>query len=147
MPTSTSSASEWPDSNHNPSNDNPSTKQIVWPDLLSLAENSDAFTWQPFRPGVTIHRLYGDGQQGPSAALLKYEPGATIPEHEHTGYEHIVILSGSQRDATGNHQRGTLVINPPGSSHDLVSEAGCIVLIIWEKPVRIKTESDKTATF
>lgn len=130
MPTSVSSASGWPD-----------IKPLIFPDLLALADNPDRLTWQPFRPGVEIHRLYGDGQQGPAAALLKYEPGASVPEHDHTGYEHIIVLSGSQRDHQGKHSAGTVVINQPGSRHDVVSDEGCIVLIIWEKPVVIKESS------
>ncbi|MEL6355237.1 MAG: cupin domain-containing protein [Cyanobacteria bacterium J06627_28] len=113
---------------------------MILPDLFSLASKPDSVAWQPFRPGVEIHRLYGDGAQGPSAALLKYEPGATVPEHHHTGYEHIVVLSGSQSDAKGTYAAGTLVINPPESHHNIVSEAGCLVLIIWEKPVVIQSE-------
>ncbi len=135
MPTSTLSASEWPDSS-----DQKTTPPLVWPNLLNIAADLNQLDWQPFRLGVQIHRLYGNQQQGPSAALLKYAPGATIPEHKHTGYEHIMVLSGSQQDATGKHEAGTLVINPPGSSHHLVSNAGCIVLIIWEKPVHIQAE-------
>ncbi|MEM7062721.1 MAG: cupin domain-containing protein [Cyanobacteria bacterium P01_B01_bin.77] len=111
---------------------------MILGNLFLLAQHPECLSWQPFRRGVEIHRLYGDGQQGPSAALLKYEPGAKVPDHSHTGYEHIIVLSGSQRDYQGNHATGTLVINPPGSSHNVVSDEGCIVLIIWEKPVFIK---------
>ena len=115
---------------------------MILPNLFSLADHPEQLTWEPFRPGIEIHRLYGDGQQGPAAALLKYEPGAKVPEHNHTGYEHIIVLSGAQRDHQGNHAAGTLVINPPDSSHDVVSEGGCIVLIIWESPVVIKGARD-----
>jgi len=104
-------------------------------DLFSLADHPERLEWQPFRPGVDIHRLYGDGQTGPAAALLKYAPGATVPEHDHTGYEHIVVLSGAQSDAKGSYPAGTVVVNPPGSHHNIKSKTGCIVLIIWEKPV------------
>ena len=131
MPTSTSLASEWPDNSA-------SSKAMIWPDLLAIAKSPEHFPWQPFRAGVEIYRLYGDGQQGSAAALLKYEPGASVPEHEHTGYEHIIVLSGAQQDYQGNHAAGTLVINPPGSGHKVASDEGCIVLIIWEKPVQIK---------
>ena len=110
-------------------------------DLFSIASEPSSLLWEPFRPGVKIHRLYGDGKQGPSAALLKYEPGATVPNHLHAGYEHVVVLSGSQSDRQGQHTVGTLVINPPGSQHNIVSEAGCIVLIIWEKPVQMLAET------
>ena len=111
---------------------------MILSNLFSLADDPEQLSWKPFRPGVEIHRLYGDGSQGPAAALLKYEPGASVPHHEHTGYEHIVVLSGSQRDHQGNHGAGTLVINSPNTSHDVVSDEGCIVLIIWEKPVAMK---------
>ncbi|MEM9005433.1 MAG: cupin domain-containing protein [Cyanobacteria bacterium P01_F01_bin.86] len=106
-------------------------------DVWTLAERADSLPWQPFRPGVEIHRLYGDGA-GAAAALLRYVPGAQVPQHDHTGYEHILVLSGSQRDAKGHYAAGTLVINPPGSNHEVISDEGCIVLIIWEKPVAIR---------
>lgn len=93
--------------------------------------------WEPFRPGVEIYHLYQEPTPGPAAALLRYEPGASVPWHEHGGYEHIVVLSGSQVDAQGEHGAGTLVINPPGSRHCVSSPAGCVVLIIWEKPVQL----------
>ncbi len=115
---------------------------MILTDLFALADHPERLSWEPFRPGIEIHRLYGDGQQGPAAALLKYDPGASVPAHDHTGYEHIIVLSGAQRDYQGNHTAGTLVINSPGSSHDVVSEQGCIVLIIWEKPVVIKGAND-----
>lgn len=115
---------------------------MILSDLFALAEHPERLTWEPFRLGIEIHRLYGDGQYGPAAALLKYEPGAQVPEHNHRGYEHIIVLSGAQRDHQGNHTAGTLVINPPDSSHDVVSDEGCIVLVIWEKPVVIKGPRD-----
>lgn len=118
------------------------SKPVILTDLFTLAEAPERLSWEPFRPGIEIYRLYGDGQQGPAAALLKYEPGARVPKHDHRGYEHIVVLSGAQRDHQGNHTPGTLVINPPDSSHDVVSDEGCIVLIIWEKPVVIRGTRD-----
>jgi anti-sigma factor ChrR (cupin superfamily) len=46
------------------------------------------------------------------------------------------VLAGAQRDCNGNATAGTLMINPPGTRHRIQSEAGCIVLAIYEKPVR-----------
>lgn len=106
---------------------------MILTDLFNL--DPDAIDWRPFRPGVQIHRLYGDGQSGPAAALLKYDPGARVPHHEHPAYEHILVLAGSQRDGRGTHAAGTLVVNPPRSRHDVVSDDGCVVLAIWEQPV------------
>ena len=114
-------------------------ESLVLSDLLSLAAKPEQLDWQPFRPGIEIHRLYQTVTDGPAAALLKYAPGATVPAHDHSGYEHIIVLSGSQQDERGVYPTGTLVINPPGSGHTVTSEAGCIVLIIWEKPVVMRS--------
>ncbi|MEO1591347.1 MAG: cupin domain-containing protein [Cyanobacteria bacterium J06632_22] len=113
----------------------------VLADLFSLAADPDRLDWQPFRPGVEIYSLYKTDPTGPAAALLKYAPGATVPAHDHSGYEHIIVLSGSQQDERGVYPTGTVVINPPGSGHTVLSEAGCIVLIIWEKPVVMRSTS------
>jgi anti-sigma factor ChrR (cupin superfamily) len=104
-------------------------------DLSRPEEWQSRIPWQPFLAGVEIHRLYGDGVTGPGAALLRFAPGAKIPEHIHTGFEHIFVLSGSQVDELGEVLTGSLRIHWPGSVHSVVSEGGCIVLAIHEKPV------------
>jgi anti-sigma factor ChrR (cupin superfamily) len=114
----------------------PAYARVELNDLFHIAEHADAIPWQPFRDGVEIYRLYGDGVSGPTAALLRYRAAGTVPMHLHQGYEHILVLSGSQRDQNGTSVAGTLTINGPGTRHSVVSEAGCIVLAIYEKPVR-----------
>jgi anti-sigma factor ChrR (cupin superfamily) len=101
--------------------------------LLSGAWRDLAFG--PFRDGVDIHRLYTT-EGGPSAALLRYAPGASVPLHEHTGFEHVLLLDGAQEDQNGVLQAGGMAINPPGSRHSVTSRTGCLALLIWEKPVR-----------
>ena len=104
--------------------------------LFNIGERQDEIPWEPFKPGVEIHRLYGDGLSGPSTALLRFRTTGVVPLHEHTSYEHIIVLAGSQRDANGTAEAGRLMINPPGTRHRIVSEAGCIVLAIYERHVR-----------
>lgn len=105
-------------------------------DLMQITGWQHKLPWQPFQQGVEIFRLYGDGQTGPSAALLRFQPGGRVRYHEHTGYEHILMLSGSQVDDNSRTLTGALIVNPPGTSHSVMSETGCIVLAIYEKPVR-----------
>jgi anti-sigma factor ChrR (cupin superfamily) len=111
---------------------------LIFRDLLTIAAQPDELSWEPFRPGVDIYRLYKDGETGSAAALLRYQPGASVPMHGHTGFEHIFVLSGSQTDQNGEHEAGTLVINPPSTKHSVISQAGCIVLAIWEKPISLR---------
>jgi anti-sigma factor ChrR (cupin superfamily) len=104
-------------------------------DLVRRA-GEESFPWTALRPGVEIHRLYGKAESGPSAALLRYAPGTSVPFHTHGGYEHIFVLHGSQADHRGSYGPGTMVINAPGSGHTVSSAGGCLVLVIWERPVR-----------
>jgi anti-sigma factor ChrR (cupin superfamily) len=108
----------------------------VLPDLFKLADEPERLAWEFFRPGVEIHRLYGDGKQGPAAALLRYEPGAQVPPHTTRAMSTSLCSRGLSLTTMAPMQRqARLVINAPGSGHQVASETGCIVLIIWEKPV------------
>lgn len=118
-----------------------STRSRSFPELLQRAAAPDQIRWQPLRPGVEFHALYGQPGQGPAAALLRYQPGATVPEHRHSDYEHILVLQGAQQDASGHHVAGTLLVNPPGSHHAVASAEGCLVLAIWAAPIEFEAPS------
>jgi anti-sigma factor ChrR (cupin superfamily) len=105
-------------------------------DVYHIVIHEDEIAWEPDKEGVEIFRLYGDGISGPTAALIRYHEGGQVRLHEHTSYEHIMVLAGSQRDENGVFNAESLVINLPGSRHKVISEHGCIVLAIYEKPVR-----------
>ena len=105
-------------------------------DLFQVSGWHHKLPWKPFQEGVEIYRLYGNGESGPTAALLRFRPGGRVPLHEHTGFEHILVLNGSQVDENSRAEAGCLIINPPGSSHSILSENGCIALAIYEKPIR-----------
>jgi anti-sigma factor ChrR (cupin superfamily) len=111
-------------------------------DLKKVIENPDSLAWEPFHAGVRISRIYGDGKTGPGAAFVRFEPGGKVPLHEHVGFEHIFILAGSQVDDTGESHAGSLIVNPPGTRHSIFSASGCLVLAIYEKPVRFLTEGE-----
>lgn len=112
------------------------TKPLSLSGVLFDATAREARVWEPFRDGIEISWIYGAGETTASAAFLRYAPGATVPAHAHDAHEHILVLEGSQTDENGTHGPGTLVVNPPGTHHSIVSEEGCMVLAIWEKPVR-----------
>jgi anti-sigma factor ChrR (cupin superfamily) len=115
----------------------PSLPSLVLTDLFhGAARLREETGWEPFRPGVRIRRLYTTGDNGPAAAFLWYDAGSATPAHEHLGYEHIFVLEGSQSDESGEYPAGTFVVNRPGKTHRVVSQTGCLVLIVWEKGVR-----------
>ena len=116
----------------------PPFERLELKNLFQIGQNADSIPWQPFRDGVDIYRLYGDGVVGPTAALIRFRGEGRVPMHVHLGYEHILVLSGSQRDQNSTATAGTLMINAPGTRHSIVSESGCIVLAIYEKPVKFE---------
>ena len=89
--------------------------------------------FEPFRDGVDICRLI-DGE--PAAAILRYQPGASVPYHRHTGLETILVLDGIQSDERGHYPAGSVILNKAGSEHSVWSDAGCAVFILWAKPVQ-----------
>jgi anti-sigma factor ChrR (cupin superfamily) len=110
---------------------------LVLPDLLAYARDLEgAGDWAPFRPGVTAHWLYDEGNGGASAVLLRYEAGARVSEHAHVGHEHLFVLEGEQYDEDGTYPAGSFVIHPPGTSHSPGSIGGCVALLIYERAVR-----------
>jgi anti-sigma factor ChrR (cupin superfamily) len=112
--------------------------------LLSNPAALNGLPWerynQPGREGVLIHRLYDTsdtGENGPAAALVRYEAGAKVQKHLHPGYELIFVLEGELINDAGRHGPGTLEVCPPQSGHALASEKGCTFLVIWEQPVQL----------
>jgi anti-sigma factor ChrR (cupin superfamily) len=118
------SALMWPDS---------SRRSLVLTNLHKLLDSSPALDWQVLYPGVNIHWLYRDGDQGSAAAFIRFDPGGRVPLHEHRGFEHIFVLEGSQTDENGRLPTGGLMVHAPGTRHSIVSEEGCLVLAIYEK--------------
>jgi anti-sigma factor ChrR (cupin superfamily) len=110
---------------------------------LLAASRRPEFSWAPLRPGVDEHRLHGGtGDGGPTISILRYQAGASVPAHRHHGFEYVHVLAGSQRDGRGTYAAGTLAVNAPGSTHDVISDEGCTVLIIWERPIAFLDDGD-----
>ena len=101
-----------------------------------------ALEFGPFREGVTLHWIQPFEGDQPGVALLKYEAGAAVPRHLHTGLETIVVLDGVQSDEAGDYGPGSLVVNKEGTEHSVWSDTGCVVLIQWDRPVKILQEDN-----
>jgi len=119
-------------------------QRVVLRGLFDGFEPSGLGEFAPLWPGVDILPIYGISKAGspidpsrPSAAFVRYAPGAAVPSHRHPGYEHIFVLAGAQSDERGVYERGTCVMSPPGSSHGVASDRGCLVLAIWNQSVEV----------
>jgi hypothetical protein len=120
----------------------PAFPRLELQNLFHIDGWADKIAWQPFRDGIDICRLQGDGITGSTTALIRFRKTGKVPLHKHSGCEHILVLAGSQRDQNTTATAGTLMINPSGTTHSVVGEAGCIVLAIYEHPVQFVPEPE-----
>jgi len=106
------------------------TETVHIPRLLNGGWRDLEFS--PFRDGIEIAWLR---EGAPGIAVLRYQIGASVPLHMHPDVEMILVLEGWQTDEAGTYGPGDVVINRPGSKHSVISQAGCVVLLMWSKPV------------
>jgi anti-sigma factor ChrR (cupin superfamily) len=110
---------------------------VSLPSVLTDPALRQNLKWEAFREGIEVSWVYrSHDPSGPATAFLRYAPGAYAPTHEHMGYEHILVLEGEQSDQNGTYKAGSLTVNPPGTQHMVTSKTGCVVLAIWQSPVR-----------
>lgn len=110
----------------------------VFPGVLDIARHPDRVQWERHFEGVEIFWITRFENGGPGCALIRFQPGARVAPHWHDGFEHIFVLSGSQSDDAGSIGEGSLMVHGPGTQHRITSESGCVVLAMYEKPVRFE---------
>lgn len=91
--------------------------------------------WTPTRfKGVDMKILMEDKETGISTALVRFAPGATLPDHEHVELEQTYVLEGSLEDHEGVATAGNYVWRPAGSRHDAHAPKGCLALSFFLRP-------------
>jgi quercetin dioxygenase-like cupin family protein len=91
--------------------------------------------WKPSQfEGIQIKVLYERPEVGELTCLLKWEPGAKLPFHQHPELEQSFVLEGSFYDHDGICRAGEFVWRQPGSYHETRSDEGAVLLAIYRKP-------------
>jgi anti-sigma factor ChrR (cupin superfamily) len=109
-------------------------------DLLSRHVRPQDLPWETIRfPGCEAKTLMFDPSSGMATMLMRMQPGATLPDHEHVLIEQTYILSGSLVDKEGPDAGlevgpGEFVWRPAGSRHSAWSPKGCECLAIFQVP-------------
>ena len=102
----------------------------------------DALRWQKMRfPGVEMKVLLEDKATGLLTALVRMQPGATLPLHEHTDIEQTFVLEGSLADDEGEVHAGDYVWRPKGNRHTAHAPNGALVLSFFLRPNRFLDEA------
>ena len=103
--------------------------------LASRYVDVEALPWTPTRfKGVDMKMLMEDKDTGLMTALVRFAPGATLPDHEHVELEQTFVLEGSLEDHEGVATKGNYVWRPAGSRHDAHAPNGCIALSFFLRP-------------
>jgi quercetin dioxygenase-like cupin family protein len=91
--------------------------------------------WAELLPKVHAKLVYTDGTA--QSYLVRLEPGARAPAHDHPGDEECVVLEGEVRYLGGSTLRaGDYECAPRGAHHtDLVSETGALVFLRYARPL------------
>ena len=110
-------------------------------DYISRTKNSE---WKPLNEsGVDTTGLYvkplrfDPKQQRSPAIILKFEPGASYPYHNHPAGEEIFVLKGSCLVNESILKEGDYLYTPPGFKHGVKSETGCEMLLLIPAEVEI----------
>ena len=97
--------------------------------------------WRPSRvPGVSVKALRNDMETGASSALVRFDPGASFPAHDHPAGEEVFVLEGDVRIGRHRLTAGDYLYTPPDRKHAASSEGGCVFLVTLPKPVVILNE-------
>ena len=76
-------------------------------DTHSHLVRPDSMEWQKTRfPGCEAKTLLFDRKTGLMTALMRFAPGAVLPDHEHVNIEQTYVLEGSLVDKEGPAQVG-----------------------------------------
>ena len=101
--------------------------------------SSAATEWRPSKvaAGVSLKVLRNDKDSGESAALVRLEPGASVPAHDHPAGEEVFVLEGDVRIGRHHLKVGDYLYTPPNAKHAAASDGGCLFLVTLPKPVVI----------
>ncbi len=81
--------------------------------------------WLPHAPGIEVKRLWNR-----KTLMLRCQPGAVLPAHDHAECEHIVVVSGDFIVGGRSFSTGDYHSVPAGIGHgDASTRGGCILLV------------------
>lgn len=105
------------------------SNQSDWKPLIEEGINTKGLFVKPLRIEKTNNR--------PLTFLLKFEPGATYPYHNHPAGEEAYVLEGEIRFGADKLTQGSYLYTPPGEKHGAHSKKGAVILLSVPEEVEI----------
>lgn len=110
---------------------------------LQITKSNEA-EWKPLiEEGVKTDGIYvkvlllDDTSKRSPTFLLKFDPGASYPNHNHPAGEEAFVLKGSIRFGPNQLNAGDYLYTPPNATHSVYSKTGCIALFKVPEEVEI----------
>src|SRR5262245_49957403 len=106
--------------------------EVPVPQTLLQFADADRLPWRPstFAAGVQVKDL--GSADGRSMQLVRYEPGASFPAHEHSGPEFVYVLEGELLHHGRRLGPGCASVAAAGTTdRDIRSERGCVFLTVY----------------
>lgn len=104
---------------------------------------SNNATWIPLQEsgvdttGMFVKALKRDEVGRPESFLIKFEPGASYPFHNHPAGEELLVLEGSVQINGALLNAGDYLYTLPGAKHGVSSEQCCVIFFIVPEEVEI----------
>ncbi len=119
-------------------------QNIAKDDINNYVVKNNQKEWQPLvekgisYEGVSVITLrYDEEKQRSPTILLKFEPGATYPYHNHPGGEEIYVLSGEAIIENLTLAEGDYLYTPPNFKHSVTTKKGCTMFFVVPEEVEI----------
>ena len=88
--------------------------------------------------GIYVKVLrYDEQSRRAPTILLKFEPGATYPAHNHPAGEEVFVLEGEVKFGNNSLSAGDYLYTPPDGKHAVWSKSGCVMLLNIPEEVEI----------
>jgi anti-sigma factor ChrR (cupin superfamily) len=117
-----------------------SEARVVADDMHSHYLRANSMPWEKTRfPGIEVKTLLFDPKTGLATTLMRMQPGATVPDHEHVLIEQTFVIEGKLVDIEGPDVGlevgpGEFVWRPAGHRHTAQCPDGGIMLAIFQVP-------------
>ena len=105
------------------------SNQAEWKPLVEETVKTDGIS-------IKILRFDEETQRAP-AFLLKFEAGASYPDHNHPAGEEIFVLEGEVRFKPDQLNAGDYLYTAPGATHSVFFKTGCIMLFLVPEEVKL----------
>lgn len=93
---------------------------------------------EPGVSGISVKVLRFDKDNGRAPTfLLKFEPGAAYPAHDHPAGEEVFVLQGEVTFGKHHLTAGDYMYTPPSGKHAVWSKQGCVMLLCVPEEVVI----------